>query len=150
MAKCYSSLIYTLSAGGKLNPGNKYTVTEKLNVKEKLEVKQVFSHQRNFDFVTIISTGALYRKSSKELQPMPWRSQSVDCKIPFPPFQIPFPYFYLHDASVSNCITIFISVRESWLLLLLPTSWKSQKQRALNQDVLSWRCHSSLILKDGD
>lgn len=70
MAKCYSSLIYTLSAGGKLNPGNKYTVTEKLNVKEKLEVKQVFSHQRNFDFVTIICTGALYRKSSKGLQPM--------------------------------------------------------------------------------
>lgn len=71
MAKCYSSLIYTLSAGGKLNPGNKYTVTEKLNVKEKLKVKHAFSHQRNFDFTTIISARAPYRKSSEGLRPMP-------------------------------------------------------------------------------
>lgn len=71
MAKCCSSLIYTLSAGGKLNPGNKCTVTEKLSVKEKLKVKQAFSHQRDFDFITIIATRAPYRKSSEGFQPMP-------------------------------------------------------------------------------
>lgn len=50
MVKCYSSVIYTLSAGGKLNPRNESIVTVKLNVTGKLKVKRAFSYQRNLIF----------------------------------------------------------------------------------------------------
>lgn len=38
---------------------------------DKLKDRQAFSHQRNFDFITIISTRALYSTFSKGLQLMP-------------------------------------------------------------------------------
>lgn len=70
MAMCYSSLVYTLSAGGKLNPENKYTLTEELNVKEIFKVRQAFSHQRKSDLSTLTFTRLPHRKCSKGLEPV--------------------------------------------------------------------------------